>query len=649
MFIYNNKKKGDFILKKTVFTVMLVLVLVLGFTGCELNQKTVSLTVSTEGNGTVVAYPNVGEVLAGGTVLLIPQADDGWIFDAWIHNGSILSTFEELSLTVDEDFSVIAQFIQESSTIPTIGYRLEAEWGSYKKTDRLLNVSLQSSEAKGMGIRTNDGTALHFQIANYLPDEADSVPREKAILIKYAQDSTPTYSTLSETLAKFGPVELNQYSAGIPFVRMVVDKEDYDSIPALLEQLRASEGVEFAEEDELYKIHSIPNDPLFSYQWNLTALDMPAVWDVTFGNESVVVAVLDTGVYFPLDDLNRTRFAQGFDFVNNSVNPFDDNGHGSHVTGTIAQSTNNGRGVAGMASNVKILPVKVLGSDGYGFVSGVAEGIIFAVNNGADIINMSLGGPYSDLIDDACEYASDHGVLVIASTGNDGISSISYPSALSGVVSVGAVNDLGNKTSYSNYGTGLDVMAPGGDFSRTLYNDEFAESFPGGILQESIDPVYGEAYMYYSGTSMAAPHVAGLAALIKSKNQSLSALQIEEIITSTADDDAYTSGYDTLYGFGLINPVRALGITPYAMSDSINSEIAMVPGITHRWRISAAESRIQARLNYLDNDTQLILRLEKPDGTILKVASGSGDYFHLDYNVDDQIEGYLWLTVSVGL
>lgn len=637
----------------TLLVLVIVLFIVLVLSGCELNKepvlRTVSLTVSTDGNGRVISYPTNGKVLAGESVLLIPRADDGWLFDAWIHNGSIYSTFEELSLKLDEDFSVSARFIKESSKIPTIGYRLEAEWESYNKTDRLLNISSQSSKFMSMGIHTNDKTEQPFQIANYLSKKTDGLPREKAIIIKYGQGHTPNSHTLPEALANYGHDEFKQYSAGDPFVRVVIDEEDSDSIPTLLDQLRTSEGIEYAEEDVLYKIHSTPNDPLFSYQWNFTGLNMPAVWDVTFGNESVVVAVLDTGVYFPLEDLNRTRFAQGYNFVNNSVFPLDDNGHGSHVTGTIAQSTNNGRGVAGMASNVKILPVKVLANDGYGFCSDIAQGIIFAVNNGADIINMSLGGPYSDLIDDACVYASEHGVLVIASSGNDGYSFIDYPAALSSVMSVGAVNDLGNKTDYSNYGSGLDVMAPGGDFTRTLYNYEFGNYYYVGILQETFDPEYGEgSYKYYSGTSMSAPHVAGLAALIKSKNQSLTALQIKEIITSTADD-AYIQGYDSHYGFGIINPVRALGITPYTMRDSVNSEIILIPETKHRWRISAAESRIEASINYEEKGTKLILRLEKPDGTILKETSGSEGYSHLDYNVDDQTKGYLWLTVNVGL
>ena len=152
--------------------------------------------------------------------------------------------------------------------------------------------------------------------------------------------------------------------------------------------------------------------------------------------------------------------------------------------------------------------------------------------------------------------------------------------------------------------------------------------------------------MYYQGTSMAAPHVTGLAALIKSKNHSLTATQIKEIIISSADD-VYLSGYDIYYGYGIINPIRALGITPYIKSDSVNSSIDISPNTKHRWRISVAESTVQARLSYIGDTTSLILRLEKPDGTVLKESLGDGESISLSYEVGNAAEGYLWLTVTV--
>jgi len=632
-------------MKRMMFLVIVVLTLSV-WSGCDMVQRTVTLDISTEGNGKVVAFPGEGDLPAGEAVLLIPKADIGWIFDAWIHSGQVLPTIGELTFILNEDYSITARFIQGSATITTLDYRLEADWSSFAKSDKMLSVATQSSQARLLGDSATSSDVSRFQKASYLATDKDVIPRERAILIKSQQGFNQSSILALDNPDWSASVSIHQNTFGPQFARVIVNEEEYDSIPTILQQLRTIEGIESAEEDLLYRIHSVPDDPFYSFQWNMEMLCMPAVWDVTTGEESVVVAVIDTGVYFPLDDLNRTQFTQGFDFVNDTINAFDDNGHGSHVTGTIAQSTDNGRGTAGMASKIKIMPVKVLDSDGYGFVSDVALGIIFAVNNGADIINLSLGGSYSDLIADACEYAIDHGVLVVASTGNDGIASISYPAALSGVLSVGAVNDLGDKTSYSNYGSGLDIMAPGGDFSHTLYNFEYSESYPAGILQETIHAVYGEVLMYYAGTSMAVPHVVGLAALIKAKNHSLTATQIEEIILTTADD-AYTSGYDTVYGYGLINPVRALGITPYVVSDSINSSIDLIPNMKHRWRISAAEATIQASLSYLGGNSSITLCLEKPDGTILKEGLASGEAIVLTYEVENQHQGYLWLTVTV--
>ena len=426
-------------MKRLLYIVIFVSVLLI-WSGCEVSQRNVTLSVSTEGTGRVITYPHTGLIPAGESILLIPKPGVGWVLDAWIKDGQILPTVDELAFTIEDNYAIKARFIQGSSSNTMLDYRLEADWSSYSKTDKMLRGSSTSSVDSEMREFSTDTTDSNFQTATYLSSVDSLIPRERAILIKYKQGFTPASRGFIQSIDWAESSSLELKLVGSQYERLVLDEDDYESIPTILQQLKNSEGVEFAEEDYIYSIHSVPNDPFLSYQWNLDMLNMPAVWDVTDGDESVIIAVVDTGVYFPLADLNETRFGQGFDFVNYTLNAFDDNGHGSHVTGTIAQSTNNSLGVAGMASNVKILPIKVLASDGYGYVSDIAQGIIFAVNNGADIINMSLGGSYSSLIDDACKYASDHGVLIVASTGNDGISSISYPAALSTVMSVGAVN-----------------------------------------------------------------------------------------------------------------------------------------------------------------------------------------------------------------
>lgn len=624
------------------------MVSILCLSGCDLNQKTVTLSVTTEGSGSVTSYPGEGTIPVGAAVLLIPRADAGWIFDAWIKDGHILAEVGELAFTIEQDYSITARFLPEPPLIPMLGYRLEADWNSFAKADKMLNARAQVPTATGRGFLGSEKTFPRLGNVPLLSGDEGRIPREKAILIKFKQGFTLPPLTIIDDLDWAVSSSMDLYAAGLPYIRVVVDEQSYDSIPSILQQLRKTEGIEVAEEDLLCSIYSVSNDPMYCLQWNFEMLDMPTVWDVTTGDEGVIVAVLDTGVYFLLDDLSTTRFAQGYDFINNSIYPFDDNGHGSHVTGTIAQSTNNNFGVAGIAPDITILPVKVLAADGYGDNSQVAQGILFAVNNGADIINMSLGGEEaSDLIADACQYASDHGVLVIAATGNEGASSICYPAALDTVMAVGAVNEVAERTDYSNYGVGMEIMAPGGDNSRTILVNGYEN--PAGILQETYMPEYGgEVFLFFDGTSMAAPHVAGLAALIKSKNHSLTGSHIREIICSTADDDATTEGYDTSYGYGLINPVRALGITSYEKSDSINSSIAVSAGTKHRWRISAAQGTIHANLSYLDDTNPLSLCLEKPDGTILKEGSVSGELLTLSYEVDTETAGYLYVTITVG-
>ncbi|MDY6783771.1 MAG: S8 family peptidase [Cyanobacteriota bacterium] len=258
---------------------------------------------------------------------------------------------------------------------------------------------------------------------------------------------------------------------------------------------------ESIEPNYIYQAFTPPNDPDYSKQWNLHNINVEQAWDETHGS-GVTVAVIDTGIT-QVPDLKQTKFVRGYDFVSDRVEATDDVGHGTHVAGTIAQSTNNSFGVAGIAYEAKIMPVKVLGQGG-GTVADIAEGIRFAADNGADVINMSLGGPgESKLLEEAVNYAYDKGVVVIAAAGNENRNSASYPARYPRVISVSALDSSGKKAPYSNFGAGVDLSAPGG-------------SDTGKIIQHTIDPRTGEAvFVGYQGTSMAAPHVAGVAALVK--------------------------------------------------------------------------------------------------------------------------------------
>lgn len=281
---------------------------------------------------------------------------------------------------------------------------------------------------------------------------------------------------------------------------------------------RLGEFLQPADDEDVKLSATAPNDEYYSKQWNLHNINVEGAWLQTKGS-GITVAVIDTGVT-RVRDLKETKFVPGYDFVNDRKEAKDDNGHGTHVAGTIAQATNNKYGVAGIAYEASIMPLKVLSDYGGGTVADIAEAIKFAADKGANVINMSLGGGgESQLMKDAIAYAHKKGVVIIAAAGNEGSNGASYPARYPYVIGVSALGSDGEKASYSNFGAGVDISAPGG-------------SDAGKILQETIDPENNDVgvFMGFQGTSMAAPHVAGVAALIeasgvKEPDQVLAVLQ----------------------------------------------------------------------------------------------------------------------------
>jgi subtilisin family serine protease len=317
----------------------------------------------------------------------------------------------------------------------------------------------------------------------------------------------------------------------------------------VLERLEALPLVEFIEPVMRRQLHETPDDPRYVYQWHFHMLDMERAWEITDGSD-VVVAVIDTGVSAGEDGF--LDLLPGYDYIDYDDDPADEAGHGSHVAGTIAQSTRNGLGVAGMAPGAAILPIRVCTADNCPSLS-VARGIEFAVDNGAQVINMSLGGPIGSSTEmRAVNYALDAGVVVVASSGNDGFTdAVGYPAAFDGVIAVGAVDSNYEITSYSNQGEALDIVAPGG----VQFVDNNGDGVADGVLQETF---YGSQWGYYPmhGTSMASPHVAGLAALLIA-NGLTDGEEVFKAITTTASDLG-DEGWDTVYGHGLIHPEAAL-------------------------------------------------------------------------------------------
>ena len=318
----------------------------------------------------------------------------------------------------------------------------------------------------------------------------------------------------------------------------------------VINRLQKHKDIEWVEPVTVVRNTSMPNDPYYSYQWHMQMLDVTTAWETTQG-EGVIVAVIDSGV--SEGDDGFFKLLTGKDFVDNDTKPTDLNGHGTHVAGTIAQASDNKKGVVGVAPKATILPVRVLDANGSGSNTWVASGIIWATDNGANIINMSLGGPTSsEVVADACQYAYEQGVTVIAATGNDGFTDfIGYPAAYSTTIAVGSVDPKKGVAFYSNQGKELDLVAPGGDTSVDHNGDGMGD----GVVQQTLqDGQWNMAFM--QGTSMATPHVAGVAALIYA-NGITEPDEIREALNSTADDLG-KKGWDSAYGHGLVNPVAAL-------------------------------------------------------------------------------------------
>ncbi len=317
----------------------------------------------------------------------------------------------------------------------------------------------------------------------------------------------------------------------------------------VIARLQADPRVVYAEPNYLARAAYLPNDPGFGLQWNLSQVSAPQAWDLAPDASGVWVAVIDSGADLDHPDLGvRSRLAYGFDYVRGDSVPDDEAGHGTHVLGILSALTDNATGVAGLAWNVRLLLYKVLDANEVGVSANVAVAIVSARDNGARIINLSLtlSGP-SQTVANAVNSAATAGILLVAAAGN-GNSVVAYPAAYPQVLAVAATTGQDRRAWYSNYGPEIAVAAPGGLADGQIY---------------STLPRSKGSYGYKYGTSMAAPHVSALAALIWSLAPTLSRDQVRQIILDTADkvDSAtypYVNGRNDYLGYGRINAHLAL-------------------------------------------------------------------------------------------
>lgn len=462
--------------------------------------------------------------IAGSIVNFTAPARGDYTFSHWVINGANAGAANPIAVTVDGPKNVVAHYVSAAS---------RNIWGNVTPyTGNVKTASIDDLETlSNLDIRT-------------VPQVADYTEGEYILRVSSFRDVESDFKTAAPRDIEI----VRRIESADGDLRFVLVRTTSD-----MKQLESLSGVLNVSRNYLYyPLATTPNDPSYPSQWHYPVMNLPQAWDYTVGSRSVVVAIIDSGFSVNHPDLTGV-FTAGYNFIDNNSNVSEpmtsDDSHGTHVAGTIAALSNNGIGVAGVTwggFGISMIPIRGI-KDSATLISG----LLYAVDHGAKIINMSLGGPAgtSDL-HDAIKYADRNEVVMVAAAGNNGDGNILYPAKYAETIAVGAVwedDSTIKRSDYSCYGPELDVVAPGGWI--TSYTD------PNGVYSTGWTPS-GDNYMYMQGTSMAAPHVTGLVALLMGAGLT-DPDDIRQTLRNTATDLG-AAGRDDFYGYGLVNAEAAL-------------------------------------------------------------------------------------------
>ena len=389
--------------------------------------------------------------------------------------------------------------------------------------------------------------------------KTDWVPGQ--LLVQSTLNANP--NDVSRTLRTHGA----SVQGEIPQIKVHVLRVPDPALEHVKKALESTGLFTFVERDFIARPASTPNDPSFVSEWHLLKIQAPAAWDLTLGSASTPIAIVDSGADPTHSDL-KPKLLAGWSWVLGSSNTSDGNGHGTIVSGAAAAATNNAIGVAGVGWNNPIMPLAVLRSDGSAYYSDMASAITYAADHGVRVISMSLASSMgSSALQSAVDYAWNKGSVLFAAAANYNTSTPYYPAAYNNAVAVAATTSSDTKSSYSNYGNWIDLSAPG-DSILTTYN--------------------GGGFGYASGTSLATPVAAGVAALVLSIKPSLSASGLVGVLEQSADDLG-TAGFDQYFGWGRVNALRAVSAALITVGDSTRPVVAIsspLPGATVSGTIS---------------------------------------------------------------